>query len=176
MRNKTKIKTDFSPPFFPNPPFFLDSANDSWLVPPCATSLLQWGPSHRRQSFINCSNMGPFQRLWCSKICFSMNPFQEVQPLRNKLLQPGIPMGHNSFQKIFSCINFSPWARSVLQWRLLKCFWGIEFSIGYRGTICFTTLFILGHRNICSTSWSTFFLSFTELDVRIFGTRKKRCK
>lgn len=149
------------------------------MIHDSSVALLQWGPSHRRQSFINCSNMGPFQRLWCSKNCFSMSPFQEVQSLRNKLLQPGLPMGHNSFQKIFSCMNFSPWPRSLLLWRLLKHFWGLftswgmELSIGYKGTTCFTTVLSLSHKNICSTSWSIFFPSFTDLDVRIFGTGKK---
>lgn len=133
MRNKTEIKTTFPHTSFQTPLMAHDSPLP--MLRPCFHGVPPTG-----QSFINCSSMDPFQRLWCSKNCYSMSPFQDVQSLKNKPLRPGFPMGHSSFQKTFSCMNCSPWARSLYQGRLLRCFWrlstcwGMEFSIGYRGT------------------------------------------
>lgn len=47
-----------------------------------------WGPSHRRFSIMNCSNMSPC-RLELFKHCSSMSPFLLVHSFRSRLLQHG---------------------------------------------------------------------------------------
>jgi len=50
-----------------------------------------WGPSHRRQSSMNLSNMSPSYRLQFFMNCPSVGPFHRVQSFRNRLLQRGSP-------------------------------------------------------------------------------------
>ncbi|KAK4827986.1 hypothetical protein QYF61_022688 [Mycteria americana] len=52
-----------------------------------------WGPSHRRQSSTNFSNMSPSHGLQFFKNCSSMDPLHRVQSFRNKLLQCESPAG-----------------------------------------------------------------------------------
>ncbi|KAK4822676.1 hypothetical protein QYF61_019043 [Mycteria americana] len=52
-----------------------------------------WGPSYRRQSSMNFSNVSPSHGLQFFMNCSSMGPFHGVQSFRNRLLQRGSPMG-----------------------------------------------------------------------------------
>ncbi|KAK4828519.1 hypothetical protein QYF61_026941 [Mycteria americana] len=55
--------------------------------------VLAWGPSHRRQSSTNFSNMSPSNGLQFFTHCSSVGPFHGVQSFRNRLLQRGSPLG-----------------------------------------------------------------------------------
>ncbi|KAK4831745.1 hypothetical protein QYF61_018943 [Mycteria americana] len=52
-----------------------------------------WGPSHRRQSSMNFSNVSPSRGLQFFTNCSSVGPFCRVQSCRNRLLQRGSPTG-----------------------------------------------------------------------------------
>jgi len=51
-----------------------------------------WGPSYRRQSSTNCSNVSTSHGLQFIK-CSSVGPFNKVPYFRNRLLQCGSPTG-----------------------------------------------------------------------------------
>ncbi|KAK4826739.1 LOW QUALITY PROTEIN: hypothetical protein QYF61_010992 [Mycteria americana] len=134
-----------------------------------------WGPSHRRQSSTNFSNMSPSHGLHSFTNCSSMGPFHEVQSFRKGLLQRGSPKGHKPYQQRCSSIGSSlhgstgP-ARSLLQRGLptgsqplsgtctcssvgssMGCRWIPApplTSMGCRGTACLTMVFTTGCRGI----------------------------
>ena len=131
-----------------------------------------WGPSHRRQSSMNLSNMSPSYRLQFFMNCPSVGPFHRVQSFRNRLLQHGLfsPWVHRScqepapvqaFHKVtasFGCIHLL-W-HGVLH-RLQE---GICSTMDLRGLQWHSLPHhCLLHRlqgNLCSSAWSTSFLSF----------------
>jgi len=67
-----------------------------------------WGPSHRRQSSMNCSSVGPSHGLQFFMSCSSMGPSHRVQSFRNRLLQCGsLPQGHKPCQQTCSSVSSS---------------------------------------------------------------------
>ena len=135
-----------------------------------------WGPSLRRQSSTNFSNVGPSHRLQFFTNCSSMGPFHSVQSFRNTLLQCGSPVGSQvlpenllrgllSPQICRSCQEPAPAQGShgchSLLWEptcsgvgsSLGCRWRsapLWTSLGCRGTACLTMVFPTGCRGISS--------------------------
>jgi len=52
-----------------------------------------WGPSHRRQTSTNFSNVSPSHELQFFTDCCSVGPSHRVQSFSNRLLQHGSPTG-----------------------------------------------------------------------------------
>lgn len=138
----------------------------------CCSSAPVWGPSHRVQSFVNCSNVGSSHEHQFFKNYSRMVPFHRKQSFRNRLLQCGSFTGHRSCQKTCSRMGFSQAAASF------RAHAPAQSSTGCRVDVCSTMLVhglrgdnLQGHLNglqdtLCSSTWSTYFSPFfTDLVV-----------
>ncbi|KAK4831166.1 hypothetical protein QYF61_015636 [Mycteria americana] len=81
-----------------------------------SSSAPAWGPSHRRQSSTNFSNMSPSHRLQFFMNCSSVGPFHRVQSFRSRLLQRGSPMGSQVLPaNLLQHGLLSPWVHRFCQ-------------------------------------------------------------
>ena len=101
-----------------------------------------WGPSHKRQSSMDFSNVSPSHRLQFFRNCSSVAPFYGVQSFRNRLLQCGIL--HRLQVDICATIDLHG-----LQ----------EDSLPHHGLLHGL------QGNLCSSAWRTSSFFFTDLAV-----------
>ncbi|KAK4819158.1 hypothetical protein QYF61_025949, partial [Mycteria americana] len=87
--------------YFSTAPLLIFSTSSPSVAQGTGNGGCAWGPSHGKQSSMNCSSMGPFHR---------------VQSFRNRLLQFGSPMGVTSpaSKPAWALLSTGP-ARSLLQ-------------------------------------------------------------
>lgn len=101
-----------------------------------------WDPSHRSQSFSNCSSIGPFHGLRLFKSCSSMGPSHGEQSFGKRLLECGPPAGP---QILLENQLLSPLPGPQC---LPVDHPGVESSTGHRASTHITMVFLTGCKGI----------------------------
>lgn len=98
-------------------PLWIQVYMDSPAFPPVSWKVFTlkvaptWGLSHKKQSFMNISNVDPFHRMQLFKNCSSKGPFHEVQSFKKCL---------STLAKSLRAINFCP--HSLPAWKIHQVF------------------------------------------------------
>jgi len=159
-------------------PVVVGSSHVVFAAPPSSLSSPApvWGPSHRRKSSSNFTNMDPSHGLQLFINCSSVGPFHRVQCFRSRLLQRGshtgsqvLPANLLQHEILFtgsqflwgacSSVGFPQGQGHSLFWVIYLLWRGFlhrlqleicspKATMGCRGTECLITVFSVGCRGV----------------------------